>query len=417
MHIPVLSLLATAAKAAWNKLRGRPTLQAAESAIAAGESQTINAPVAAGKSVVAADGSLVATDQATIFAGLSQGTTIIVQAGGIAVFVDGLPQAKDPALRAAFLEGQHLQDKGYEAQSAERHQEAIDRFTGALKLAANDSQRAALHNLRGNSYLAVSQYKDAEADYLETVNLADSISSTQDAAEARAFAFINLGTVYKNRGEFAKADEHYNKALEMARQNNNQLGEAAALDGIGLIYRRRGDPDKAEEKHLESAAIYRVLGERRGEAAALGNLGIVYAERGGPGDLDNAEESFQAALHIARELRNRLAEAAQLSNLAGICRARGELDDAEGYVKQSLDIWEESGNLLNQASGLCNLGILAAEHGNVDAAQERMHKALAVFDEIGAAAEAQKARWWLEHLEEIERQLREGGEEESHPEG
>jgi hypothetical protein len=92
MHIPVLSLLGTAAKAAWNKLHGRPTVQADEGAIAAGRDQTISAPIAT-------RGAVVATDQATVIATRSGGPTIVVQPGGILNFnsyADGLPAAPAP---------------------------------------------------------------------------------------------------------------------------------------------------------------------------------------------------------------------------------------------------------------------------------------------------------------------------------
>ena len=69
-----------------------------------------------------------------------------------AEYVDGLPEAVNEKLRAAYQEARILQLEGYQAQSADKHREAIDRFTRALALAENDSQRAALRVLRGNSH-------------------------------------------------------------------------------------------------------------------------------------------------------------------------------------------------------------------------------------------------------------------------
>ena len=126
-------------------------------------------------------------------------------------YLDGLPEAVNKKLRAAYEEARILQLEGYAAQSDHKHREAIDRFTRALELAENDSQRAALHNLRGNSYFSISQYDEAQADYEETLKLAERISPVQDAAEARAAALGNLGLVYADRGELHKAEEHHKK--------------------------------------------------------------------------------------------------------------------------------------------------------------------------------------------------------------
>jgi len=288
MHIPLTSAIGFL----WNKLRGRPTVQADRSALAAGGSQAISAPVAT-------SGGVVAADQATVITGPSGGPTIVVQSGGTLIFgsyLGGLPEAKDLALRAAFEEGQRLQDEGYEAQNAHKHQEAIDRFTRALALAENDSQRAALRILRGNSYGSISDYDRAEADYEETLKLADRISPTKDAAQARASALGNLGLVYADRGELDKAEEHHKGALEINREIGDRLGEAAALGNLGLVYGRRGDPenlDRAEQYGKQALEMHREIGDRLGEAASLGNLGIVYGDKK---DLDEAIKCFEKSL-------------------------------------------------------------------------------------------------------------------------
>ena len=327
----------------------------------------------------------------------------------LAEFLDGLPQAKNPELRAAFEDARALQKEGYEAQSAHKHREAIACFTRALALAEDDSQRAALHLLRGNSYAYISQYKEAEGDYRETLELAESISPAEDAAQARAAALGNLGIVYTDRGELAKAEEHHKQSLEIHMEIGNRRGEAQELGNLGLVYYLRGDLNKAEKHHKRSAAIHRDLGNRLNEAQAISNLGNVYSQSG---DLGKAEEHYKQALKINREIGNRLNEASDLGNLGLVYRQRGDLNKAEEHLKQALEIQKEIGDRLHEANQLGNLGLVYGQRGELDKAKEHFQQAQTIYKEIGAGGQGPDAvRRALEVMEELERG------EEQHPEG
>jgi tetratricopeptide (TPR) repeat protein len=374
-----------------------------------------------------------------------------------AEFLDGLPEAVDKKLRAAYEEARLLQLEGYQAQNADKHQEAIDRFTRALGLAENDSQRAALHSLRGNSYHSISEYGKAAADHEETLKLSKCMSP-KDAASARSAALGNLGLVYQGRGDLDKAEGHHKQALDINREIGYRLGEASQLGNLGNVYFQRGELEKAEDHHKQALEIHRDIGDRLGEARDLGNLGIVYGQRGRPGDLDKAEEHFKEALTIDREIGDRLGEAHDLGNLGNVYGLRGgpgdldkaeehykqileihreigdrlgqahdlgnlgnvyllrggpgDLDKAEEHYGQALEIHSEIGNRLGQAHDLGNLGVVYALRGEFDKAKEHSRQAKSIFEATGARSEADQTRQALERIEELERQQREGGKEE-----
>jgi tetratricopeptide (TPR) repeat protein len=227
MHVPVLSLLVTAVKWAWNKLRGRPTVQADQSDVVVGESQTINAPVAAGEGVVASDGSVVATGQATIITVPSGGPTIVVQPGAAVNFtfyVDGLPSASAPT-RDHFLEGRRLQNDDH-------HEEAIGEFEAAFGGDDTEGQRAALHLLIGVSQAVRGHVPQAERSLREAGKLFMSVRDKQ----GEGAALRNLGLVYLTAAEFQQAEESLTKSLAIQRELGDRSGEADALDKLGLVH-------------------------------------------------------------------------------------------------------------------------------------------------------------------------------------
>jgi tetratricopeptide (TPR) repeat protein len=331
----------------------------------------------------------------------------------LAEYLDGLAEAKNPDLRAAFEDGRRLQLEGYQqeghaAQSAEKHREAIGCFSRALGLAETDSQRAALHNLRGNSYANVSQHKEAQADYEQVISLSQRIPEPKDAAQARAAALGNLGNVRVERGELNEAEEHFKQALKIQRDIGDRLGEAAVLGNLGIVYRYLGDLDKAEDHHKQALNIASDIGDRLCEANALCGLGIVYTQRGGPGDLGKAEKHYKQALKIHREIDNRLGEAQDLGNLGIVYKRRGELGKAEEHYKQALEIAREIGNRLGEATVLGNLGFVYALRGDTKNAREYLQQAQALYLKIGAGGDGPETV--RRALEELERHQRERGE-------
>jgi len=68
---------------------------------------------------------------------------------------------------------------------------------------------------------------------------------------------INIGDCYKEKGEYEKAIEEYNLALEMAKKDE-ELGKemiAKAMAGIGDCYLRREDFEKAQSFFKESIEL------------------------------------------------------------------------------------------------------------------------------------------------------------------
>jgi len=302
-------------------------------------------------------------------------------------YLADLPETQKETLRAAYEEARILQLEGYRARNAEKHKEAIERFTAALGLAETDAEMAALHVLCGNSYLSINEQDgsitdldNAQAEYEEALRLADGISPDTDGAEPRAVALGNLGIIYLYRGDLDKAEEYYQQALDIHREIGNRLGEAQALANLGSVYFRRDEMEKAEEYYKQALETFREIGNRLGEAQALRTLGFAY---GLLDHLDRAEAYHKQALEIDREIGNRLYEAADLGSLGNVYFQRGELEKAEDYHKQALEIYREIGNRRGEVQTLYKLSDVYYKRSDVDKAIDYLQQAQAIDQQMG----------------------------------
>ncbi|XP_046854991.1 uncharacterized protein LOC124448023, partial [Xenia sp. Carnegie-2017] len=112
----------------------------------------------------------------------------------------------------------------------------------------------------------------------------------------------NLGNVYKDTGNYDKAIEFHEKALEIRKQSlgPNHVDVATSLNNLGSVYRGTGNYDKAIEFHEKALEIRKQsLGPNHVDvAASLNNLGIVYIITG---NYDKSIEYYEKALEIQKQ--------------------------------------------------------------------------------------------------------------------
>lgn len=191
--------------------------------------------------------------------------------------------------------------KAADAQRAAKYVAAIEYLRQCDYPGISAGERATLHVLVGNSYMYLSELREAEREYADAIELAQ--RAGDQGGEAAALG--NLGIVRYRRGDLGKAEEHHKGALRVNREIGDRLGEANCLGNLGNVYRDRGELDKAEEHYENALAIAREIGDPLAEATGLGNLGIVYGQQG---QFDRAEQQLKEALELASEISDCLLE-------------------------------------------------------------------------------------------------------------
>ncbi|MCG6553227.1 MAG: tetratricopeptide repeat protein [Candidatus Magnetominusculus sp. LBB02] len=168
----------------------------------------------------------------------------------------------------------------------------------------------------------------------------------------------------------------------------NDVGwQAVANSGIGLAWNIKGDYDKAieyYERALEQfTKIYR--DEPNPSAATVYNdLGIIWADKG---RYDRAIENFEKARQmrlVTAKPRHDVADT--YNNLGEAWRRKGQYDRAIEYSEVSLALREDIGLNTDTANAYGNLGIAWADKGQYDRAIRYYKKAIAILVKIDRAS-------------------------------
>jgi serine/threonine protein kinase/tetratricopeptide (TPR) repeat protein len=287
------------------------------------------------------------------------------------------------------------------------------------RLATTQSELGYEADAERNSRKAVdlSQQLPVAEKYLIEANHARLIKDTKkaiDAYENLAKTFPNntdieydLGTLYRDKGDYDKARGQFLKVLEtdpknvkaqwqlgvveimrdnpqaalgplnqglsLAIQVDNQEEKSLILLAMGISYRLMNKPDEAIRSYQQSMEISQRLGLKRILAGNLTEMAQVQNSLGKPKD---ALTSYKQALDIYREIGMKKEVGDALINRGALNQSWGDYDKALQDYKDSLQIQREANDENYQALCLSNIGGVYLAKGDTDNALTYLQQAL-----------------------------------------
>jgi serine/threonine protein kinase/Tfp pilus assembly protein PilF len=246
--------------------------------------------------------------------------------------------ARDPeTLKSmqALAEVYQSQGKYSDAESLLKDLLQVERATGK-----QESREAldAMHSLAVISTLGHVDYRSAESQYLQVLDVQRRVLGENDAATVSTMN--DLAAVLTRESKFAQAEELYRKVVEIRRRT---LGSAdpstlTTLNGLGVLYRNEGKYTEAEPVFQEALnGRRRSMGEKhRDTLSSMNGLGMLYMFEG-----RNAEAEsllLEAAQTSAAVLGPDTPDAqSSLTNLAELYRRENKLKPAEAAYTRLLD--------------------------------------------------------------------------------
>jgi signal transduction histidine kinase/CheY-like chemotaxis protein len=146
------------------------------------------------------------------------------------------------------------------------------------------------------------------------------------------FCNISIGNIWWYRHDNDKALQYYFVALEIT-DSKGFRGENAAgvLNNIGNVYREKGDFARAHEYYQRSLGISEEAGDKNMIAITSKNIGITYEKAG---DRESALEWLNKSLMLAERINLRKALSEVYAEIAQIYERSHEYDSALKYFKQ-----------------------------------------------------------------------------------
>ena len=186
-------------------------------------------------------------------------------------------------------------------------------------------------------------------------NMADGIQ------KGKCYNLLGLISIFKENN-LGNALNNFELAINF--YNNKKLNyKVAQLEkNIGNLYYLKGEPDRAEEYWNKSLDITLSIGNLELEAQLLMGFGVYYFDKL---SLEKAHEFYSRALSIFVSLNNISGQGLVQHNIGEMCLLTGEFEKSIDAVENSIKIFENLKNLNEEMESLFLLGKLSFIIGDV----------------------------------------------------
>ncbi|MEW6100715.1 MAG: tetratricopeptide repeat protein [Candidatus Omnitrophota bacterium] len=208
-------------------------------------------------------------------------------------------------------------------------------------------------------------------------------SEKKDDRRNLSSAYTGIGWTYHLQGEYIKAFDFYNKAINLSRENKDRLNEATALRKLAVWHIDKSDYNLALELLMKSAEINRerqaVFAHRYNLACDYFDIGLAFTNKN---DFKAAREFYEKSLALFEKLKlkNELSEC--YFNLGEVYFFEREYPKALGLYMQGLKLDQLLGNNSNLVSDYNMIGELYAEINNFKEAEEFFGRGVALAEEL-----------------------------------
>jgi len=170
-------------------------------------------------------------------------------------------------------------------------------------------------------------------------------------------AQLNLGVTTMGSEHFDESIGWLDQAQASARKIGAELDAEKALGTLGWDYYKLGDFERARENYQAAVQTSEHLGAVKDETIWLNNIGLVYFQTKAP---ERADEYYQQSLRLAEQAQNRERILDSLNALSFLAIEAGHLGPAGDYSRQAFELASKSGDRLDQLPALLAEAQIAA---------------------------------------------------------
>jgi predicted ATPase len=262
---------------------------------------------------------------------------------------------------------EYLVKAGDRARERFANEEAIRFYESALQMIEVEEERRAIHENLGKVLTHIGEMDGAQEHYNKAYEL------EKDDVK-KADLHIQISNIYERKGDYKGVMGECVKGLELI--GDKEIHERADLLVVkGSVYLRTGEFDNSIEFATQGLALAEKVGSQLHVAKARQVLGVVHIFKG---EYDTALEHLTKALSTYEEIDKITPSIPIMSNIGLVYRDQGKFEEARKLFRQANEIAEKIEDKWGISSTLNNLGLIYRDTGDQDMALELFERGLMI---------------------------------------
>lgn len=149
----------------------------------------------------------------------------------------------------------------------------IDSLKGILAKLPTDQrkERAGLLEKTGLLYLNINDYTNATLCFTKSLSLGEQLNDSVLIANC----YRNMGVVNFYQQNYQKGESYFQQALAIYKKKGSAEQQALLLKNLGDIYLQNSDSAKANNNYILALGLFKKLNDKRGEASVYANQSIL----------------------------------------------------------------------------------------------------------------------------------------------
>jgi tetratricopeptide (TPR) repeat protein/DNA-binding MarR family transcriptional regulator len=207
--------------------------------------------------------------------------------------------------------------------------------------------------MRGQLEESLGHAHQALADFEESL----SMLSIEGDADKRALVLETVAKLQSQIERLAESLSAHEKALRLYEASDDTEGQAREWMNIGGVFRKRGDYPKARDAYSKALSLATMEEDRPAQAACKNNLAMLDWDEG---RLRDAEIQLKESVKLAHAVKDNVGEARSLENLAELHRAQLKLGETTNLLLEASEAFRRAGEMVDfkrlQAACAASLG-------------------------------------------------------------
>ncbi len=267
---------------------------------------------------------------------------------------------------------EYLLSTGDKAKERYANDEALVLYDNAISLAKEkdiDVPTKALEGL-GDVYNVIGDYDKALESYEEALDIVKD--------KEKAVVYGKIANIFEKIGGYEDSLEYAEKGISLVDPDDIEMCSLLNVKGWGLL--RKGEYDEAIKVFKKSEEKADMLDRKLDKGQAQHNLGTIYLRKG---EFDEGKEYLEKAIKLRDDCEDINGLGVSYNNMALIYWNKGELEHALQYFTQCIDIFENIGHKFGVATALNNIGVIKWIKGELDSALDHYKRSRCIQEEIG----------------------------------